>query len=167
RGRRFGRAGGGSAARAGRSEPVGARVHQAAVLSARRAEFRRGPAARRRRQRREQEHTRLSRGTERVSQEMRQIMRNLNVPMYDPEMVRPMREELTRLGFEELRTPEDVDAVLASERSPTLVVVKSVCGCSALNARLAVALSIQNDQRPDRLVTYITEQYTDPSEENC
>src|SRR6266481_3929324 len=42
-------------------------------------------------------------------------MRNLNVPMYDPEMVRPMREELTRLGFEELRTPGEVDAVLASE----------------------------------------------------
>ena len=42
-------------------------------------------------------------------------MRNLNVPMYDPEMVRPMREELTRLGFEELRTPADVDAVLAGE----------------------------------------------------
>src|SRR5438094_548891 len=58
-------------------------------------------------------------------------MRNLNVPMYDPEMVRPMREELTRLGFEELRTPEAVDAALASEQAPTLVVVYSVCGCAA------------------------------------
>src|SRR5213596_4272444 len=59
--------------------------------------------------------------------------------MYDPEMVRPMREELTRLGFAELRTPADVDAVLSSERAPTLVVVNSVCGCAARNARPAAA----------------------------
>ena len=64
-------------------------------------------------------------------------MRNLNVPMYDPEMVRPMREELTRLGFEELRTPDEVDAVLTKEQAPTLVVVNSVCGCAARNARPA------------------------------
>ena len=80
-------------------------------------------------------------------------MRNLNVPMYDPEMVRPMREELTRLGFEELRTPQEVDRVLASERAPTLVVVNSVCGCAARNARPAAALAIQHPHRPARLVT--------------
>src|SRR5439155_24044994 len=80
-------------------------------------------------------------------------MRNLNVPMYDPEMVRPMREELTRLGFEELRTPDAVDAVLAKERAPTLVVVNSVCGCAARNARPAAALAIQHERRPARLVT--------------
>ena len=62
-------------------------------------------------------------------------MRSLNVPMYDPEMVRPMREELTRLGFAELRTPDDVDGVLGQEQAPTLVVVNSVCGCAARNAR--------------------------------
>ncbi|PYP39110.1 MAG: BrxA/BrxB family bacilliredoxin [Gemmatimonadetes bacterium] len=75
------------------------------------------------------------------------------MPMYDPEMVRPMREELTRLGFEELRTAADVDAVLSSERAPTLVVVNSVCGCAARNARPAAALAIQHDRRPPRLVT--------------
>ncbi len=80
-------------------------------------------------------------------------MRNLNVPMYDPEMVRPMREELTRLGFEELRTPAAVDAVLAQEQAPTLVVVNSVCGCAARNARPAAALAIQHERRPARLVT--------------
>ena len=80
-------------------------------------------------------------------------MRDLNVPMYDPELVRPMREELTRLGFEELRTPADVDAVLASERAPTLVVVNSVCGCAARNARPAAALAIQHARRPARLLT--------------
>jgi putative YphP/YqiW family bacilliredoxin len=80
-------------------------------------------------------------------------MRNLNVPMYDPEMVRPMREELTRLGFAELRTPADVDAALAHERAPTLVVVNSVCGCAARNARPAAALAIQHERAraaPDR-----------------
>src|SRR6266568_6581519 len=80
-------------------------------------------------------------------------MRNLNVPMYDPEMVRPMREDLTRLGFEELRTADEVDAVLAREQAPTLVVVNSVCGCAARNARPAAALAIQHDRRPARLVT--------------
>jgi putative YphP/YqiW family bacilliredoxin len=80
-------------------------------------------------------------------------MRNLNVPMYDPEMVRPMREELTRLGFEELRTPDDVDAVFASERAPTLVVVNSVCGCAARNARPAVASALQHAVKPDHLTT--------------
>jgi len=88
-------------------------------------------------------------------------MRNLNVPMYDPEMVRPMREELTRLGFAELRTPAEVDAVLASERAPTLVVVNSVCGCAARNARPAAALAIQHDRRPARLVTVFAGQDAD------
>jgi len=68
--------------------------------------------------------------------------------MYDPEMVRPMRQELTRLGFEELRTPDEVDAVLARERAPMLVVVNSVCGCAARNARPPPRLAIQNERRP-------------------
>ena len=88
-------------------------------------------------------------------------MRNLNVPMYDPEMVRPMREELTRLGFEELRTPDDVDAVMTTERAPTLVVVNSVCGCAARNARPAAALAIQNARRPTRLLTVFAGQDAD------
>src|SRR3989442_2595235 len=88
-------------------------------------------------------------------------MRNLNVPMYDPEMVRPMREELTRLGFAELRTPEEVDAVLAKEQEPTLVVVNSVCGCAARNARPAAALAIQHHRRPARLLTVFAGQDAD------
>jgi len=88
-------------------------------------------------------------------------MRNLNVPMYDPEMVRPMREELTRLGFEELRTPDEVDAALTRERAPTLVVVNSVCGCAARNARPAAALAIQHGRRPARLVTVFAGQDAD------
>jgi bacilliredoxin len=88
-------------------------------------------------------------------------MRNLNVPMYDPEMVRPMREELTRLGFEEMRTPEEVDAVMTKERASTLVVVNSVCGCAARNARPAAALAIQNQKRPARLLTVFAGQDAD------
>ena len=88
-------------------------------------------------------------------------MRNLNVPMYDPEMVQPMREELTRLGFEELRTAEDVDAALTTERAPTLVVVNSVCGCAARNARPAAALAIQHERRPARLLTVFAGQDAD------
>ena len=80
-------------------------------------------------------------------------MRNLNVPMYDPEMVQPMREELTRIGFEELRTPDAVDAALTTERAPTLVVVNSVCGCAARNARPAAAIAVEHANRPSRLLT--------------
>ena len=88
-------------------------------------------------------------------------MTRLNVPMYDPEMVRPMREELTRLGFTELRTPDEVDGVLGHEKAPTLVVVNSVCGCAARNARPAAALAMQHPRRPARLVTVFAGQDAD------
>jgi putative YphP/YqiW family bacilliredoxin len=88
-------------------------------------------------------------------------MTRLNVPMYDPELVRPMREELTRLGFIEMRTPDEVDRVLASEKAPTLVVVNSVCGCAARNARPAAALAIQHTRRPARLTTVFAGQDAD------
>jgi putative YphP/YqiW family bacilliredoxin len=64
-----------------------------------------------------------------------------------------MREELTQLGFEELRTPAEVDAALTTASAPTLVVVNSVCGCAARNARPAAALAIQHERRPARLLT--------------
>src|SRR6267378_2692929 len=88
-------------------------------------------------------------------------MRSLDVPMYDPEMVRPMREELTRLGFTELRTPDEVDRVLGSEKAPTLVVVNSVCGCAARNARPAAALALQHTRRPAHLTTVFAGQDAD------
>ncbi|HET8713605.1 MAG TPA: BrxA/BrxB family bacilliredoxin [Gemmatimonadales bacterium] len=89
------------------------------------------------------------------------MMRNLHVPMYDPELVRPMREELTRLGFEELKTPDEVDAALSTGRDATLVVVNSVCGCSARNARPAAALAVQHPKRPARLLTVFAGQDAD------
>lgn len=81
--------------------------------------------------------------------------------MYDPELVRPMREELTHLGFEELCTPADVDAALARAQAPTLVFVNSVCGCAARHARPAAALALQHARRPARLVTVFAGQDTE------
>lgn len=72
---------------------------------------------------------------------------------YDERFVAPMREELTRLGITEMRTPEDVDAALKNARGTTLVVVNSICGCAARNARPAVAVALRNDKRPDTLTT--------------
>lgn len=73
-------------------------------------------------------------------------------PMYDPTMVQPMRDEVTRLGAKELRTPDEVDAALA-EKGTTLVFVNSVCGCAAGSARPALRLALKNDVLPDRVVT--------------
>jgi putative YphP/YqiW family bacilliredoxin len=73
---------------------------------------------------------------------------------YPPQLVQPMREELTRLGVEELQTAADVDAALSeSVDGSVLVVVNSVCGCAAANARPAVAMARQHGTQPDRYVT--------------
>ena len=72
--------------------------------------------------------------------------------MYPAELVKPMREELTQIGFNELFSSEDVDHALAKSGT-TLVVVNSVCGCAAANARPAVRLSLGNEKTPDQLVT--------------
>ncbi|HEU4748926.1 MAG TPA: BrxA/BrxB family bacilliredoxin [Gemmatimonadaceae bacterium] len=73
--------------------------------------------------------------------------------MYDERYVTPMRAELTQLGVQEMRTAAEVDARLKNSRGTTLVVVNSVCGCAARNARPAVAKAIQGDARPDTLTT--------------
>lgn len=72
---------------------------------------------------------------------------------YDERFVTPMREELTRLGITEMRTVKDVDATLKDSHGTTLVVVNSVCGCSARNARPAVAVALRHTKRPDTLTT--------------
>ena len=73
--------------------------------------------------------------------------------MYDERFVTPMRQELTRLGVEELRTSADVDARLKDATGTTLVVVNSVCGCAARNARPAVATALRHSVKPDHLAT--------------
>ena len=74
-------------------------------------------------------------------------------PGYPEEMTEPMRAELTRLGVEDLRTPEQVDEVLKPAQGTVLVVVNSVCGCAAGNARPGVAKALNNEKIPDRIVT--------------
>jgi putative YphP/YqiW family bacilliredoxin len=72
---------------------------------------------------------------------------------YPEIMIRPMREELVRLGFEELRAPEQVDATIQQSEGTVMVVVNSICGCAAGKARPGVALALQHSTRPDRLAT--------------
>ena len=72
--------------------------------------------------------------------------------MYPAELVKPMREDLTKVGFEELQTADAVENALAKEGT-TLVVVNSVCGCAAANARPGARQSLQNAKRPDHIVT--------------
>jgi putative YphP/YqiW family bacilliredoxin len=73
--------------------------------------------------------------------------------MYDEMIVGPMRQELTRLGIEETRTAGEVDAVLGEKKGTVLVVVNSVCGCAAGMARPAVAMALESEVRPDRMIT--------------
>lgn len=72
--------------------------------------------------------------------------------MYPPELVAPMREDLTQVGFSELTTSEAVDAALA-ETGTALVVLNSVCGCAAGSMRPAVKLAVQHGTVPTNLFT--------------
>ena len=72
--------------------------------------------------------------------------------MYPEEIVRPMKEELTTIGFEELLSTDDVESAM-SKSGTALVVVNSVCGCAAANARPAVRISLNNSLTPDHLYT--------------
>jgi putative YphP/YqiW family bacilliredoxin len=72
---------------------------------------------------------------------------------YPEIMIRPMREELTRLGVEELKTPEAVDETLQNSQGTVMVVVNSICGCAAGKARPGVALALQHEVRPDKVAT--------------
>jgi len=73
--------------------------------------------------------------------------------MYPQELTAPMSKELTDNGFEGLTTSEAVKEVLSAKEGTVLVVVNSVCGCAAGNARPGVVLASQHDKRPDRLTT--------------
>ena len=73
--------------------------------------------------------------------------------MYPPELVAPMKEDLTTVGFTELHTADQVDEVLNKKEGTTLVVVNSVCGCAAGAARPGVKLSLEGEKKPDNLTT--------------
>jgi putative YphP/YqiW family bacilliredoxin len=73
---------------------------------------------------------------------------------YDQVMIQPYREELTRIGFRELKTADDVDRSLREERGTNLLVINSVCGCAAGKARPGIAMALkQSPVRPDHLTT--------------
>jgi putative YphP/YqiW family bacilliredoxin len=72
---------------------------------------------------------------------------------YDPVMIQPMREDLTRAGVQELLTEADVDAFLESREGTAMIVVNSVCGCAAGMARPAVRLALRHARRPDRVAS--------------
>ncbi|PSR06476.1 MAG: BrxA/BrxB family bacilliredoxin [Bacteroidetes bacterium SW_10_40_5] len=73
--------------------------------------------------------------------------------MYSEELVTPMREELTTAGFNELKSPEEVEEFLNKQEGTALVVVNSVCGCAAGSARPGVVESLDNDKKPERMAT--------------
>jgi putative YphP/YqiW family bacilliredoxin len=81
--------------------------------------------------------------------------------MYPEEIVIPMREDLTSKGFKELITVEDVDQHLNNSTGTSLVVINSVCGCAAGNARPAAKLAISNDKKPDNILTVFAGFHTD------
>jgi putative YphP/YqiW family bacilliredoxin len=73
--------------------------------------------------------------------------------MYPTALVSPMAQDLTNFGFDALNTPTAVEEILGNQEGTTLLVVNSVCGCAAANARPGAKMSIQSEKRPDRLVT--------------
>jgi putative YphP/YqiW family bacilliredoxin len=73
--------------------------------------------------------------------------------MYPAELTAPMAKDLTENGFESLTTPEEVNELLNATEGTTLVVVNSVCGCAAANARPGAKMAIDNEKKPDRLTT--------------
>jgi len=86
------------------------------------------------------------------------------MPMYPEIMVIPMREELTRLGVEELKTAADVDQALRNRPGTALVVVNSICGCAAGRMRPAVRIALENGVKPEKAFSVFAGQDTDATE---
>ena len=84
--------------------------------------------------------------------------------MYDERFIAPMRAELTQLGVEEMRTADEVDAKLRDAKGTTLLVVNSMCGCAARNARPAVAAALKNEKKPETLTTVFAGQDIDATQ---
>ena len=86
------------------------------------------------------------------------------MPMYPEIMVIPMREELTRLGIEELKTAAEVDQVLKNRPGTAMVVVNSICGCAAGRMRPAVRMAMQNSVKPEKAFSVFAGQETEATE---
>ena len=85
--------------------------------------------------------------------------------MYPPELVAPMKDELTQVGFEELLTPDQVDNALSPDSGTVLVMINSVCGCAAGMARPGVKMSLQSEKKPSKLTTVFAGVDTDATEQ--
>lgn len=85
--------------------------------------------------------------------------------MYPPELVQPMKEDLTRVGFQQLETAEAVDQAIPTSEGVALVVVNSVCGCAAGNLRPGVKLSLDNEKKPAHLLTVFAGVDTDATQQ--
>ena len=85
--------------------------------------------------------------------------------MYPEIMVVPMREELTRMGVQELRTSEEVDRAILNQPGTTMVVVNSICGCAAGKMRPGVRLAMQNAVKPDQSITVFAGQDREATEQ--
>jgi len=83
---------------------------------------------------------------------------------YPEMMIAPMRQDLVRIGFQELKKAEEVDSVLGTEKRTTLLVVNSMCGCAAGAMRPAVYLSLQGDTKPEVLTTVFAGQDMEATE---
>lgn len=87
---------------------------------------------------------------------------NSRGPIYDPNAVQPMRDELVAAGFTELLSASDVDTFMSAGKDETvLVMINSVCGCAAGSARPGVTLALQNKIIPDRVLTVFAGQDRD------
>lgn len=78
---------------------------------------------------------------------------SMSFDQYMRDMVQPMRDELTVLGVQELRTPEEVEEKLPTSKGTALVVINSVCGCAAGQCRPGIGKALKNDLTPDHLFT--------------
>jgi putative YphP/YqiW family bacilliredoxin len=85
--------------------------------------------------------------------------------MYPAQLVLPMKDELTKVGFQDLTTPIEVDNALNTQTGTTLVVVNSVCGCAAGAARPGIKMALQNDKLPNNLTTVFAGFDTDAVEQ--
>jgi putative YphP/YqiW family bacilliredoxin len=81
------------------------------------------------------------------------LFKTKNDVMYPPDLVAPMKEDLTSAGFQQLVTPAEVDNAINETSGTTLLVINSVCGCAAANARPAAKMSVDHSKKPEHLVT--------------
>lgn len=89
-----------------------------------------------------------------INEQIRNFVLNLkNKIMYPAQLVQPMKEDLTNVGFTQLTTADEVDSTIANSKGTLLMVVNSVCGCAAGNMRPGVKLSLQNEKSPTELTT--------------